>query len=65
VLVLRDKNGNERVALLLNSDGESVGDAVLGWVGTAVEVRGKLRGIGGLLTLEVKPGSIRRLLPWE
>lgn len=65
VLVLRDKNGNERVALLLNSDGESLGDAVLGRVGTAVEVRGKLRGIGGLLTLEVKPGSIRRLLPWE
>lgn len=65
VLVLRDKNGDERVALLLNSLGESVGDDVLKWVATPVEVRGKLRGIGGLLTLEVNPETIRRLLPWQ
>ena len=65
VLVLRDPNGGERVALLLNERGESLGQAVLGHVGVPVEVRGKLRGIGGLLTLETRPETIRRLFPWE
>lgn len=65
VLVLREPGGDDRVALLLNSSGESFGQAALGRVGTPVEVRGKLCGIGGLLTLETKPEAIRRLFPWE
>lgn len=65
VLVVRDSRGNERVALLLNSNGESLGKEALGRIGTAVEARGELVGIGGLLTLKTNPEKIRRLLPWE
>jgi hypothetical protein len=38
---------------------------VLGHLGTAVEVRGKLASNGGLLMLEAEPGSLRRLYPWD
>lgn len=65
VLVLRTRDGVERVALLLDPSGASMGDAVLGRIGTPVEVRGKLMGVGGLLALEASPENIRRLLPWE
>lgn len=65
VLALRTKEGVERAALLLDSNGESIGETALGRIGTPMEVRGKLRETGGLLTLEVRPGTIRRVLPWE
>jgi hypothetical protein len=65
LLVIRNRQGDERVAVLLNQRGDSLGTEALGHVGTAVEVRGKLRSMGGVLFLEVQPGSIRRLLPWE
>jgi hypothetical protein len=65
LLVIRNRQGDERVAILLNQRGDSLGWEALGQVGTAVEVRGKLQSMGGLLFLEVQPGSFRRLLPWE
>ncbi|MCC6265867.1 MAG: hypothetical protein IT169_20020 [Bryobacterales bacterium] len=65
VLVMRDAHGNERAALLLNPNGDSLGQEALGHIGTAIEVRGELGGIGGLLTLKTKPENMRRLLPWE
>lgn len=65
LLVIRNRQGDERAAILLNARGESLGWEALGRVGAAVEVRGKLQSNGGLLFLEVQPGAIRRLLPWE
>jgi hypothetical protein len=65
VLVVRNRDGEERAVLLLNGRGESLGMGVLGHLGTAVEVRGKLASNGGLLMLEAEPGSLRRLYPWD
>ncbi len=61
VLMMRDEQGQAAYALLVGSDGESVGRRVLEFVAEPVEIRGALGEVDDWWFLAIDPGDVRRI----
>jgi hypothetical protein len=61
VLLVRDAEGRASYVLLVGAHGESVNAAVRDLVAEPVEVQGRLRRVGDLLSLSADPATYRRV----
>ena len=60
-LYVRDRDGNERFLLLVDSAGEPLAARVLTYVGEPIEITGQLEQRGETLYLRADPGTYRRV----
>lgn len=65
VLVITDREGRQKIVILLDAKQQAVGSSILGMVAVPVEIQGTLWNWGGTPFLAADPATYRKLSFWD